>query len=324
MRVERALDKLRKQLQRRGIQSASAALAVVLSTQAGIAVPAGIVSAVSGAAMATTAATSATAVLLGFMSTTKTAALAATVATVFATGFGLVERDRAQTAEAELTKNHEAQLALRSQLARAQNQLAEAETRAAEADKDSGHLLAAVAAARAQQESLARAAAAADASRTPSVADPLSSRLRAMFPNGIVATVGDRTIRVDDVSRELAPLAGKLQQEVHDPKELRQRLNKLQNEVVTTLVERSLLVKEFSTPDQNEAPKHIAAQYIDQAYADTLREQFSNDPAKFAAHLEERGMTLDEYRKTIEENIAYSYMRHQQRKLDNTDQAKPK
>jgi hypothetical protein len=79
-----------------------------------------------------------------------------------------------------------------------------------------------------------------------------------------------------------------------------------------------------STPDQTEAPRHIAAEYIDQAYADTLREQFSNDPAKFAAHLEERGMTQDEYRKTIEENIAYGYMRQRQRKLDNTDRAKPK
>ena len=47
MRVDRALDKLRTKLERRGIQSASAALAVALSTQVGIAVPAGIITAVS-------------------------------------------------------------------------------------------------------------------------------------------------------------------------------------------------------------------------------------------------------------------------------------
>ncbi len=320
MRVDRALEKLRKKLERRGIPSASVALAVALSTQVGSAVPAGLITAVSSAAMATTAATGGAAVLLGFMSTTKITVVAATVATVLATGFGIVERNRAHGAEARLEAGHQEQISLRSRLARAEQQLSQAETRAAEADRDSGNLLAAVEAARAQPAPLPRGLVSSAAPRTSPVNDPLISSLHAMFPNGIVATVGDKTITVDDVRRELGPLIPRLQEEVRDPNEFRQHLNKLQNNVVTALVERNLLIKEFNIPNENGAPRHIPATYIDQAFADTLKEQFSNDPTKLAAYLESRAMTQGQYRKEIEENIAYGYMRQQQRKLDKTAQ----
>lgn len=52
MRVERALDKLRAQLERRGVRSTSAALATVLANQAVLAAPAGLAATVTGAALA--------------------------------------------------------------------------------------------------------------------------------------------------------------------------------------------------------------------------------------------------------------------------------
>lgn len=51
MRVERALDKLRLRLERRGVTSTSAALAVVLGSQAVAAAPAGLVATVAGAVL---------------------------------------------------------------------------------------------------------------------------------------------------------------------------------------------------------------------------------------------------------------------------------
>lgn len=316
MRVDRALEKLRTKLEKRGIQSASAALAVALSTQTGIAVPAGMITAVSGVALATTAATGGVAVLLGFMSTTKTTVVAATLATILATGFGMAERNRAQGAETRLDAINQEQISLRTRLAQAEKQLSQAETRAAEADRDSGTLLAAIEAARAKQVSSPRSAVRSAAQRPWPVDDPSTQNLGAMFPNGIVVTIGDKTITVDDVGRELAPLVPKLQQEVPDPKEFSQRLNILQNDIVKSLVERDLLIKEFSIPNEDEAPRHIPATAIDQTLADILREQFSNDPAKFAAYLDSRGMTPDQYRKTVEEDITFGYMLQQQRKLD--------
>jgi hypothetical protein len=57
MRVERALDKLRAQLERRGVTSTTAALAAVLANQAVVAAPAGLVATVTGAALASAGAT---------------------------------------------------------------------------------------------------------------------------------------------------------------------------------------------------------------------------------------------------------------------------
>jgi len=52
MRVERALDQLRNRLARRGVTSTSVALAAMLSTQAGIAAPAGFVQSIASTALA--------------------------------------------------------------------------------------------------------------------------------------------------------------------------------------------------------------------------------------------------------------------------------
>jgi len=67
MRVDRALDKLRGLLAKRGVTSTAAALAVVLANQAGVAAPAGLAATVTGAAL--TGATAAG--IAAFMSMTK-------------------------------------------------------------------------------------------------------------------------------------------------------------------------------------------------------------------------------------------------------------
>lgn len=78
MRVERALDKLRGRLARRGLTSTSAALALALTGQAVVAAPAGLAATVAGAALASgtvtaggVAATGALASAIHFMSLSK-------------------------------------------------------------------------------------------------------------------------------------------------------------------------------------------------------------------------------------------------------------
>lgn len=75
MRVERALEKLRAHLARRGVTSTSAALATALADQAVVAAPAGLAAAVTGAALAGggvgTGAVAASGAVAGFMSMGK-------------------------------------------------------------------------------------------------------------------------------------------------------------------------------------------------------------------------------------------------------------
>jgi TonB family protein len=77
MRVERALEKLRARLERRGVTSTSAALGVALANQAVMAAPVGLAATVTGAViagggvMAVGASAGSTAAAAGFMSMTK-------------------------------------------------------------------------------------------------------------------------------------------------------------------------------------------------------------------------------------------------------------
>jgi RNA polymerase sigma factor (sigma-70 family) len=65
MRVERALEKLRRALARRGVTSTSTALATVLANQAGIAAPAGLAASITGAAVAGAGSAGAAAIFMG-------------------------------------------------------------------------------------------------------------------------------------------------------------------------------------------------------------------------------------------------------------------
>jgi RNA polymerase sigma factor (sigma-70 family) len=152
MRVDRAVEKLRLTLERRGIKSISAALATVLATQSGLAVPASMIATVSGAAAAAgVGSASAAATLLGFMSATKITWGAASLVAVLATTFLFIERNRAAEAEGRVASVSAERAALRAQLVSAQTRLRKAESRAAEAEKDTGKLLEALENARAKQ-----------------------------------------------------------------------------------------------------------------------------------------------------------------------------
>lgn len=105
MRVERALDKLRAQLARRGVASTAAALSLALGGQAVGAAPAGLAASLTGSALAGALASGSVATgagLLAFMSTTKFAAGVAGLVLALAVGTALHESQACRAAEASL------------------------------------------------------------------------------------------------------------------------------------------------------------------------------------------------------------------------------
>jgi RNA polymerase sigma factor (sigma-70 family) len=90
MRVDRALDKLREALARRGVTSTAGALSVVLTGQAVGAVPAGLAGSVSGAAMAAAGAASVVSVLLARLLISTKLKLLAGAAAAIAFGVPLI------------------------------------------------------------------------------------------------------------------------------------------------------------------------------------------------------------------------------------------
>jgi hypothetical protein len=146
MRVNRALDKLRGLLARRGIASTATALSLALTNHAVVAAPAGLASAVTGAslAVAPVGASAAAASVLSFMSTTKATLGIAVIAMIAALGTATYEIRESRAAEATLAtarRDYDALVAKRRDLAQ--------QTQAAE--QDAARLRQAMADARAAQ-----------------------------------------------------------------------------------------------------------------------------------------------------------------------------
>lgn len=144
-------------------------------------------------------------------------------------------------------------------------------------------------------------------------ASALDDGLDLRFANGIAAVVESKVITVDDIRRELAPILPQIRRDSRNQQEFSQRLERVQDEIVRNLVDRALIVKEFRKDEKRQIP----ASYVDNAISEQLTTQFEGDRARFLSYLKSRGLTLRDYRKEVEEDIIYGYMRGQQRKSVN-------
>jgi peptidyl-prolyl cis-trans isomerase SurA len=133
--------------------------------------------------------------------------------------------------------------------------------------------------------------------------------------NGIVAIVEGKPITVDDVRREIQPLLPQLQREARNEQEYYQKLETLKEDTIQNLIDRELIVKEFYKKKEGEEEvRHVPASYVDNSIAERMAEQFDGDRSKFLAYLRSRGITMRDYRREVEEDIIYGYMRSQQKK----------
>ncbi|HEX2862372.1 MAG TPA: peptidylprolyl isomerase, partial [Lacunisphaera sp.] len=96
--------------------------------------------------------------------------------------------------------------------------------------------------------------------------------------------------------------------------EFNEKLEALQNDVIQSLIDRVLIVKEFYKDEKRRVP----ASYIDNQLAETIITQFDGDRSKYLAYLRSRGISQKEYRRELEEDMIYNYMRQQQAKSGST------
>lgn len=137
MRVERALDRLRGLLERRGVESTSAALAAALAGQAVAAAPAGLAAAVAGAALTGASATGVLATI--FMSVTKLQMGAAAALIVAGVGGYLVQAEMMSDTRAEIAARQQQHLVMAQW--RAENErLARSAAEAADLRRDDAQL----------------------------------------------------------------------------------------------------------------------------------------------------------------------------------------
>lgn len=130
MRVDRALEKLRTLLARRGATSTYAALGLMLTSQAATAAPAGITVAVTSAALQSAAISGPALNLIQLMSTTK-ATTATGIVLVLAIGFSVHEMRQARAAEASLAAVQRNLTGLADQVTRSGQRAVDGETKLA-------------------------------------------------------------------------------------------------------------------------------------------------------------------------------------------------
>jgi peptidyl-prolyl cis-trans isomerase SurA len=143
---------------------------------------------------------------------------------------------------------------------------------------------------------------------------PVQDNLNLRYANGIAAIAEDHVITVDDIRREVGPLIPEIQKQSHNEKEFNEKLEALQEDVVQNLIDRVLIVKEFYKDEKRKVP----ASYVDNQLAETIIAQFDGDRSKFLAYLRSRGISQKDYRKEVEEDMIYGYMRQQQSKSAST------
>lgn len=150
------------------------------------------------------------------------------------------------------------------------------------------------------------------ASATP-VPEKAADNLALRFANGVVAVAEDKVITVDDLRREIAPRVPALQRSARNEKEFNERLEALQDELIQEMIDRILIVKEFKKDDKRKVPES----YINNAIAEEQIRRFDGDRAKFLTYLRNSGLTYRDYRRRVEDDMIYDYMRGQQRKNQN-------
>jgi peptidyl-prolyl cis-trans isomerase SurA len=145
--------------------------------------------------------------------------------------------------------------------------------------------------------------------------DDIANLLRPRYANGIVAIAEGKVITVKDVAQELSPqqLNG-IRAGSRNQAEFDKNMELAQETIIQNLIDRELVIKEFRKvkPGQKEV-RRIPDNYIDQEIASQEHDEFDGDRPKFLAYIRSLGLTMNEYRKKIEEDIIFRYMLNQQR-----------
>jgi len=126
---------------------------------------------------------------------------------------------------------------------------------------------------------------------------------------GIAARAEDRIITFEELRREIAPLVEGVRRESRSSAEFEQRMGELYMEVLQTLIDRVLIVKEF-----NKKEFKLPSSYVETEINRRLIEDFNSDRSRFLDYLRSQGMTMRDYRRELGEQIIVSVMRGQMRR----------
>lgn len=129
------------------------------------------------------------------------------------------------------------------------------------------------------------------------------------YKQGLAAQAEETIITFEDVRREMLPLEPRIRAEARTQQEYERKMSDLYREVLQNLIDRVLIVKEFS-----EKEYRLPQTVVENEYDRIINEDFGGDRERFLAHLRSQGKTPREFRKDLYQRIVVSIMRNEMRK----------
>lgn len=132
-----------------------------------------------------------------------------------------------------------------------------------------------------------------------------SPRLHAKVVDGIVAVVNDTVITREQVMKFIQPALESLQREYAGQPEsvFQQKVTALINDGLETLVERQLILHEFTKQGYR-----MPESYLDELVQDHIRDDFGGDRTILMKTLQAQGETFEQYRKNIRDQTIEDFM----------------
>ena len=122
--------------------------------------------------------------------------------------------------------------------------------------------------------------------------------------NGIIAVVENRIITLYELREEVALLLPQIQRDTRNQNEFEAKVEQVGKEMLQNLIDRALTINEF-----NKEGMQVPPSYIENELDDFIITNFDNDRAKFIEMLRDRGQSMREFRRELEEQLIVRFMR---------------
>jgi parvulin-like peptidyl-prolyl isomerase len=133
------------------------------------------------------------------------------------------------------------------------------------------------------------------------------ARAADVFVDGVAAQVNDKSILVSDVMAFVDAQREKLKDQ-YSGEDLRKELRKTYSEALDVLIERELILNAYQATSKDQEKK-IPEQFVSDRIESIIQDMFKGDRAEVTAALEKDGMTFEEWRNVIKNQIIVASMR---------------
>ncbi len=123
--------------------------------------------------------------------------------------------------------------------------------------------------------------------------------------NGIAAVVNSDVITYSQVQDMVGPRENALVDTLHG-QELADKVKELRMEAVQVLIDNQLILQEF-TKNKYSIPQY----YVDEQVQERIKSQFGGDRQAFIRTLAAQGMTMDRFRKMVQDDLVVTLMRQE-------------